>query len=138
MFVDASVMVAVIAREAGYEAFAKKLTEHRGLLYVSALAYFEAAQGIARIAAAGLKPNADQLAEAGKAVDDLLRGHSVRFVELTEEIGRLAVAASATYGKAVNHPAALNMGDCFAYACAKSLNVPLLYKGEDFAKTDLA
>lgn len=138
MFVDASVMVAVIAREAGYEAFEKKLTEHSGPLYVSALAYFEATQGVARIAAAGLKPNADQLAEAGKAVDDLLRGHSVRFVELTAEIGRLAVAASATYGKTVNHPAALNMGDCFAYACAKSLNVRLLYKGEDFAKTDLA
>lgn len=138
MFLDASVMVAVIAREANYEAFEKKLTEHSGPLYVSAFAYFEAAQGIARIAAAGLKPNADQLAEAGKAVDDLLGGHSVRFVEVTAEIGRVAVVASATYGKVVGHPADLNMGDCFAYACAKSLNVPLLYKGRDFAQTDLA
>lgn len=138
MFLDASVIVAVIAREAGYEAFERKLTEHRGPIYVSALAYFEAAQGIARIAAAGLKPNANQLAEAGKAVDDLLGDRDVRFVELSEEIGRLAVTASATYGKAISHPAALNMGDCFAYACAKALNVPLLYKGDDFAKTDLA
>ncbi len=37
-----------------------------------------------------------------------------------------------------SHPAALNMGDCFAYACAKALAVPLLYKGDDFAQTDLA
>jgi ribonuclease VapC len=138
MFLDASVIVAVIAREAGYEVFERKLTEHRGPIYVSALAYFEAAQGIARIAAADLKPNANQLAEAGKAVDALFGDRDVRFVELSEEIGRLAVTASATYGKAISHPAALNMGDCFAYACAKSLDVPLLYKGEDFAKTDLA
>jgi ribonuclease VapC len=138
MFLDASVIVTVIAREAGYETFEEKLTEHVGPFYVSALAYYEAAQGIARIAAAGLKPSANQLAEAGKSVDDLLGSPDVRFVELTAEIGRLAITASATYGKAVSHPAALNMGDCFAYACAKSLNVPLLYKGEDFAKTDLA
>jgi ribonuclease VapC len=138
MFLDASVIVAVIAREAGYEAFEQRLAEQGRPVYVSALAYFEAAQGIARIAAAGLKPNAKQLAEAGKAVDDLLGDRNVRYVEFTDNIGRLAVNASATYGKAVGHPAALNMGDCFAYACAKALKVPLLYKGDDFAKTDLA
>jgi ribonuclease VapC len=138
MFLDASVIVAVIAREAGYEAFEQKLAEHGGPFYVSSLAYFEAAQAIARIAAAGLKPNAQQLIEAGEAVDDLLGDRDVRYVDLTEEIGRLAVKASATYGKAVGHPATLNMGDCFAYACAKALNVRLLYKGGDFAKTDLA
>ena len=138
MFLDASVIVAVIAREAGYEAFEQKLAEHGGPFYVSALAYFEAAQAIARIAAAGLKPSPEQLIEAGEAVDDLLGDRDVRYVDLTEEIGILAVAASATYGKAVRHPAGLNMGDCFAYACAKSLGVPLLYKGDDFAKTDLA
>lgn len=138
MFLDASVIVAVIAREAGYETFEQKLTEHGGPFFVSALAYFEAAQAIARIAASGLKPNAKQLAEAGKAVDDLLGDRNVRYVEITQEIGGLAITASSTYGKAVGHPAGLNMGDCFAYACARSLNVPLLYKGEDFAKTDLA
>lgn len=36
------------------------------------------------------------------------------------------------------HPATLNYGDCFAYALAKSLNAPLLYKGKDFARTDIA
>jgi ribonuclease VapC len=50
----------------------------------------------------------------------------------------LALSGSATYGKAVGHPADLNLGDCFAYACAKALNVPLLYKGNDFSQTDLA
>lgn len=137
MFLDASVIVAVIAREAGYQAFEQKLAEHGGPFYVSALAHFEAAQAIARIAAAGLKPNAEQLIEAGEAVDDLLGDRDVRYVDLTEEISRLAITASATYDKTVGHPAALNMGDCFAYACAKALNVPLLYKGDDFTRTDL-
>ena len=138
MFIDASVIVAVIAREAGYEAFEQKLAEHGGPFHVSALARFEAVQAIARIAAAGLKPNAEQLIDAGEAVDDLLGDRDVRYVDLTEDTGRLAATASATYGKAVGHPAALNMGDCFAYACAKVLDVPLLYKGNDFAQTDLA
>jgi ribonuclease VapC len=45
--------------------------------------------------------------------------------------------AGATYGKAVGHPADLDFGDCFAYAFAKQLGVPLIYKGDDFAPTDL-
>jgi ribonuclease VapC len=59
-------------------------------------------------------------------------------VAITPEIGRRALDAGATYGKAVGHPAELNFGDCFAYACAKQLGVPLIYKGDDFAHTDLA
>jgi len=138
MFLDASVIVAVIAREAGYQAFEQRMAGDGGPFYVSALVRFEAAQAIARLAAAGQKPNAEQLIKAGEVVDKLLEDRDVRYVDLTEEVGRLSVAASATYGKAVGHPAGLNMGDCFAYACAKSLGVPLLYKGGDFAQTDLA
>jgi ribonuclease VapC len=42
------------------------------------------------------------------------------------------------YGRIVGHKAALNFGDCFAYACARAYRAPLLYKGEDFSHTDLA
>ena len=49
---------------------------------------------------------------------------------------RLALDAYARFGKG-RHPARLNMGDCFAYACARSHGVPLLYKGDDFALTDI-
>jgi len=59
-------------------------------------------------------------------------------VAISPEIGSLAVAASARYGNAVGHPADLNFGDCFAYARAKTLGVPLAYKGDDFTLTDLA
>lgn len=56
---------------------------------------------------------------------------------IDDNIGSRAIDASARYGKAVGHKADLNLGDCFAYACAKSRDLPLLYKGHDFALTDL-
>ena len=57
---------------------------------------------------------------------------------ITPEIGELAISAMARYGKGRGHPAQLNFGDCFSYACAKSAGVPLLYVVGDFEKTDLA
>ncbi len=50
---------------------------------------------------------------------------------------RFAATAFATVGKG-RHPAALNDGDCLAYAVAKAANIPLLFKGNDFTRTDLA
>lgn len=50
----------------------------------------------------------------------------------------LAYAAFAKFGKGSGHPAKLNLGDLFSYALAKSRDVPLLYKGNDFAATDIA
>lgn len=49
---------------------------------------------------------------------------------------RLALEAFDRYGKG-RHPAALNFGDCFSYACARHFGEPLLYKGSDFALTDI-
>jgi ribonuclease VapC len=57
-------------------------------------------------------------------------------VPLDARIGALAVECFETYGKG-RHPAQLNLADCLSYACAKALGAPLLYKGEDFAKTDV-
>jgi ribonuclease VapC len=51
-------------------------------------------------------------------------------------IGRLAVACHEAFGRG-RHPAQLNFGDCLSYACAKALGVPLLFKGDDFARTDV-
>jgi ribonuclease VapC len=48
----------------------------------------------------------------------------------------LARVAYRTYGKG-NHPAGLNFGDCFSFALAKATNEPLLFKGDDFAQTDI-
>lgn len=59
---------------------------------------------------------------------------SVRAIDMNT--ARLAFSAWRSFGKG-RHPARLNLGDCFAYALAKSRNLPLLYKGEDFRLTDL-
>lgn len=55
---------------------------------------------------------------------------------LDERIGRLAVECFERYGKG-RHPAQLNFGDCLSYACAKAHRAFLLYKGDDFLKTDV-
>jgi ribonuclease VapC len=60
----------------------------------------------------------------------------VRVVPITAEIGRSALSAFERYGRG-RHPAGLNMGDCFAYACAHHLEMPMLFKGDDFPLTDI-
>lgn len=50
---------------------------------------------------------------------------------------RGAIDAACNFGKFVAHPARLNIGDCFVYACAKEYRLPLLFKGDDFLKTDI-
>jgi ribonuclease VapC len=69
-------------------------------------------------------------------VERFVRGLGVRLVAVTAEQTALALRAILTFGKG-RHPAKLNLGDCFAYALAKSLDAPLLFKGEDFARTDV-
>jgi len=60
----------------------------------------------------------------------------LRLAAIGEREFDLALQAFSRFGKG-RHPARLNMGDCFAYACAKFHGVPLLFKGDDFALTDI-
>jgi ribonuclease VapC len=59
-----------------------------------------------------------------------------QFVGIGEREYEIAADAYAHYGKG-RHPAALNMGDCYAYACAKANRAKLLFKGNDFTKTNV-
>ena len=61
----------------------------------------------------------------------------IRLVLLDEEQLWIAAEAYTNYGKGRGHPAQLNFGDTFAYALASSRGLPLLYKGGDFARTDI-
>ena len=137
MFLDASAVVAIMEREAGWQELQTRLEAGVALWY-SALVRFEVAQAIARRQGGKRRPTAAQFAEASGHVDRFFAAIEAKVVDIDAKIGSLAIEASMRYGKAVGHRADLNMGDCFAYASAKALNVPLLYKGEDFAKTDLA
>lgn len=74
---------------------------------------------------------------AGLWLDDFLVDAGIVMQPVDSGQVLLARRAYALYGKGTGHPAQLNFGDCFAYALAKSLDVPLLFKGADFAHTDL-
>lgn len=142
MFIDASVIVAILASEPGWEEIAKRLGDQRTPFFVSPLVKFEATLALARhkAAAGGFPSQAmpDLIRQAHKAVDAFIEDVEAEEIEISADIGAAALEASARYGKSVNHPAALNFGDCFAYACAKTLGTSLAYKGRDFAQTDLA
>jgi ribonuclease VapC len=73
----------------------------------------------------------------GSVMTRLLEALPLRVEPVTEAFARRAAAAHALWGRGV-HPAALNFGDCFSYAVAKQYNCPLLYVGNDFARTDIA
>lgn len=71
-----------------------------------------------------------------RQLDALLERLGPEIVPFTAEHAALAREGWRRYGKG-RHPAGLNMGDCFAYALAKARHQPLLFKGDDFAQTDV-
>ena len=68
--------------------------------------------------------------------DDFLRSMYINIEPVSLEQARLAREAYREFGKG-RHRASLDMGDCFAYALAKEKDEPLLFKGDDFRKTDV-
>ena len=75
--------------------------------------------------------------EAGRQCDMFFRRAGIVIEPVTVEQAHLARQAFLDFGKG-RHPANLNFGDCFAYALAKATGAPLLFKGQDFSKTDIA
>lgn len=128
MFVDASAWVAIILREPERERFRIVLAD-AAVILTSPMAIWETVRAVTR-------ESRDSVEVVSTRLTALLVSVGARIVEIGVLEGQLAVEAHARFGKGV-HPARLNMGDCFAYACAKVHGVPLLYKGEDFAMTDI-
>lgn len=128
MFVDASAIVAILVREADGPDLLRRLDRARRA-YVSPLSLYEAVLGVARARDVPL-----QVARA--AVDYFVGQANAEIVPIDGSIGAVALAAFERFGKG-RHPASLNLGDCFAYACARQLDVPLLCKGGDFRRTDI-
>ncbi len=128
-FVDASIVVAILNEEEDALDQAARLQDADDPV-TSPIAFWEATIAVA-------KRRYEGLGLASRRVDDLLTAAGVRIVSIGTSEMRSAVDAYADFGKG-RHLAALNMGDCFAYACAKTNGATLLYKGNDFSKTDLA
>ena len=128
MFVDASAAIAVLTDEDDAGMLVQKLEQAQRVL-MSPLALYETVAGLAR--------KRDCPVEEAQALVDLFVAEvRAEVVDISPEIGRVAVEAFAMFGKG-RHRADLNMGDCFAYACARGHGVPLLFKGNDFIHTDI-
>lgn len=75
--------------------------------------------------------------KAERWLDEFIATAGIRIEPVTTTQAQIARAAHQRFGKGTGHGAALNFGDCFAYALAKEVGAPLLCKGQDFALTDI-
>jgi ribonuclease VapC len=82
-----------------------------------------------------LKKIAPERAE--RWLDDFIKAAGLRIEPVTSDQAQAARSAHLRFGKGTGHAAALNYGDCFAYAQAKAMGAPLLCKGKDFRLTDI-
>lgn len=130
ILVDASALVSLATKEPDHETLMDRLDEHDDRL-CCAVGIWEAALAITR-------RRETTVAEGRRELASLIRDLRLRVVAIGELEGELSMDAFVRYGKGTGHPAQLNIGDCFAYACAKANDAALLYKGNDFSRTDLA
>ena len=125
MIVDTSALLAILFAEPEAEDFAR------------AIAGAEVCRmSAANLLEAGIVADNQADVRAGNQLDALVANFRLRIEPVTEAQVRIARQAYLDFGRG-SHPAALNFGDCFAYALAKATGEPLLFKGEDFARTDI-
>ena len=129
MFVDASALVAILLGEADAPELALAIRRSRNPM-TSAIAVFEVSAALARL-------NGGNVVAARREVEAFLNLAGVSLMPIGDRELERALDAFDRFGKG-RHPARLNMGDCFAYACARTQGLPLLFKGDDFSQTDIA
>jgi ribonuclease VapC len=125
VILDTSAVLAILFREEGFEAFEGAIVDAPSRS-ISAATFVEVSIVVESW-------GGDQ---GLRSCDLLFRRAGISIEPVTEEQAFLARQAFSDYGKG-RHAAGLNFGDCFAYALAKSAGEPLLFKGEDFRKTDV-
>ena len=127
---DASAVVAILGIEDDWQSLADRLDQDETRLW-SPVSYWESVMALAKRLEKSVEDTQGIVADFG-----VLSGFQLVSIGLRES--QLAIDASQRFGRNSGHPARLNMGDCFAYACARANGARLLYKGNDFARTDLA
>lgn len=125
MVLDTSALLAMLLAEPERDAYVALLADAEDPLISTATLIEASIVMLAKTAEAGVRD-----------LDELVAMGAVRCVAVDEEQARLARDAFARFGKG-RSPAALNFGDCFSYALAQATNRPLLFKGDDFSKTDV-
>ncbi len=125
MIIDSSAVVAILGLESDAREFVdamEKAADRR----LSVVSYVEAAVVL----------DSRRIPALSRRLDEFVREAQVRLEPVTVEQAQLAREAYRDFGKG-RHRAGLNFGDCFAYALAKEKGEPLLFKGDDFRKTDV-
>ena len=125
MVLDSSVVVAILLEQAGSEALIERIRASE-IVAIGAPTVFECSMVIA----------ARVTQDSRVMVTGMLRQWRVQVVPFTEEHFYAAVEAFLRFGKG-RHPAGLNFGDCMSYAIAYVSGLPLLFTGNDFARTDI-
>jgi len=125
VIIDASALLAILLEEPEADRFLEAIQDDESRA-ISPVNFVEA----------GIKADDPRNPAKGRVLDAMISALDIEIAPITAEQGRIAREAYRTYGKGY-HPARLNLGDCFAYALATARNEPLLFKGDDFSKTDI-
>jgi ribonuclease VapC len=124
--VDSSAIIAILLKEVDADYY-KDTVRNAGGLCMAAPNKLE----VMMVVGGRMGEDGRNLAQA------LIDSQRIEVVPFTEALTDIATDAFFRFGKGRNHSARLNFGDCMAYALAKFLDAPLLYKGGDFALTDI-
>ena len=127
MIVDTSALISVLRHEPDGDLFAEALANASTGISVSAATMLEAHIVVQRLDTEGLE----------ERLDELIADYSIEILPFGASQLSAAIEAHRRFGKGSGHQARLNFGDCFAYALAKESGEPLLFKGDDFARTDV-
>lgn len=128
MFLDSSALVAIILGEADAGELRTKLKASRR--YTSPIVIYESTLAI-------MRQRKRSIDDAQSVVLDFLKAYRIQILTIESHHALAALQAFSRFGKGSKRGAALNMGDCFSYASARVQKVPLLFKGNDFGKTDI-
>jgi ribonuclease VapC len=126
MIIDTSAIVAILFNEDDAQIYAEAISRADSCR-VSAATFVETAI----VVESQTKNN------GSRQLDAFIRRAGITIEPVTEEQAHIARQAFTDFGKG-RHPAGLNYGDCFSYALSQAMREPLLFKGKDFAKTDLS
>lgn len=127
MILDSSAIVAILHDEPDAELYSAAI-DRASVRSISAANFVELA--------AVVESSRDPI--TGRRLDEFMAAAGIVIEPVTERQAHIARAAYRDFGRGSGHPARLNFGDCFAYALAKEKGEPLLFKGDDFAQTDVA
>jgi ribonuclease VapC len=126
MIIDTSAIIAILFNEDDAQIYARAIAQAESCR-ISAATFVETA-----LVVEALTSN-----NGSRQLDAFIRRAGIAIEPVTEEQAHIARQAFIDFGKG-RHPAGLNYGDCFSYSLSKATREPLLFKGKDFARTDLS